>query len=189
MILNKIVYPLLILFGCKDVKSIPENLKETMTNKNFHQFKVKTIDGKELNLSDFKGKKVLVVNVASQCGYTPQYKQLQELYERKKDKGFEIIAFPSNDFGGQEPGTNQEIKNFCERNYGVTFTVCEKIAVIGQNQHPLYKWLTTKQENGWNDQAPTWNFCKYLIDENGNLVKYYSSAVSPLDDVILKELN
>ncbi len=152
--------------------------------KNLHQFKAKTIDGKEMALSSFKGKKVLIVNTASECGYTPQYSELEQLYKKYKAQGFEIIGFPSNDFGGQEPGSNQEIKAFCQKNYGVTFTMMEKITVKGNGIHPIYKWLTTKEENGVNADPVKWNFHKFLIDENGNLVKALPSSVKPMSPEI-----
>ena len=186
-VLKKIIYPFLLIFACKEVKTNPDkNIKSTME---FYSLKIKTIEGKELDLNSFKGKKLLIVNVASECGYTPQYKQLQELYDLKKNAGFEIIGVPANNFGGQEPGTETEIKSFCERNYGVTFTLTEKVSVVGKDQHQFYQWLSTKDKNGWNDQEPTWNFCKYLIDENGNLIKFFSASVSPLSDEILNELD
>jgi len=136
----------------------------------FHNFTVTDIYGEPYDLSQLKGKKVLVVNVASQCGLTPQYKQLQELYEKYENRDFVIIAFPCNDFGGQEPGTNDDIIDFCEINYGVTFPLMNKVVVKGNNKAPVYKWLTEKQENGIMDAEITWNFQKFMIDENGGLV-------------------
>lgn len=157
--------------------------KSTPKANGIYQFKVKTIDGKEITLEKFKGKKMLIVNVASECGYTPQYKDLQALYEKYKDK-LEVIGFPANNFGGQEPGTAPEIKSFCSKNYGVTFTMMEKISVKGDDMHPLYKWLSTKSENGVTDDAPKWNFSKYLLDENGKIIKFFPSRVSPMSDEI-----
>lgn len=185
-----IIYATLSFFGCKQIKSKPDNIN--MSDKiTFYDFleanpnaKVKSIDGKEIDYSQFKGKWVLIVNVASECGYTPQYKELQSLYETYKDKII-ILGFPANNFGGQEPGTNEEIKKFCTSEYNVTFPMFEKISVLGDEMHPLYKWLTNKDLNGWNDQLPKWNFNKYLLDENGNLIKYYSSAVKPMSDDIV----
>lgn len=153
----------------------------------FFDYTVNDINGTAVSMSKYKGKKLLIVNVASQCGYTPQYKDLQKLYESYGDK-LVVMGFPANNFGSQEPGTNTEIKNFCTKNYGVTFPMFEKISVKGNDIHPLYKWLTTKELNGWNSDAPTWNFCKYLIDENGKLLKFYKSGVSPLSDEIIKYL-
>jgi glutathione peroxidase len=154
-------------------------------DKNFHSFTVKTIDGNDFSLSEFKGKKVMVVNVASKCGLTPQYKQLQELFENYQNDNFVIVGFPANNFGAQEPGTNQEIKEFCTANYGVTFPMMEKISVKGDDIAPLYKWLTTKAENGIEDAEVTWNFQKFLIDENGNLVKSIPPRTVPLSDEII----
>lgn len=148
-----------------------------------YNFKLKTIDGKETTLGTFKGKKMLLVNVASECGYTPQYKNLQALSEKYKDK-LVVIGFPANNFGGQEPGTASEIKSFCTKNYGVTFPMMEKISVKGEDMHPLYKWLSNKAENGVTDEAPKWNFCKYLIDENGKIIRFFSSKTDPLSEEI-----
>ena len=155
----------------------------TETKSGFYAIKINGIDGKALSLSDFKGKKILIVNVASECGYTPQYAQLEELYEMKKDK-LVVLGCPSNDFGGQEPGSAQEIVKFCQQNYGVTFPLTEKLG-IKQNTHPLYQWLTQKQKNGVGDYEVAWNFHKFLIDENGNLVKSLPSSVTPLDNEII----
>lgn len=149
--------------------------------KTLHEFKVKTLEGKDFNFADLKGKKVLIVNTASECGYTPQYKDLEALYEKYNSKNFVIIGFPCNDFGGQEPGTSSDIKSFCSKNFGVTFPMMEKISIATS---PVYKWLTTKEENGVLDAKVNWNFNKFLIDENGNVVKYLSSNVKPLDAVI-----
>ncbi|MEA4980463.1 MAG: glutathione peroxidase, partial [Petrimonas sp.] len=145
-------------------------------------------DGKKFDLSQFKGKKVMIVNVASKCGFTPQYELLQELYDEYKDTGFVIIGFPANNFKDQEPGSNKEIKEFCTLNYGVTFPMMEKISVAGNDQAPLYKWLTHKSENGKIDQEVTWNFQKFLIDEKGNLVDVVMPKESPKSKVILNWL-
>lgn len=152
--------------------------------KNFHDFTVKTIDGKDLSLSTFKGKKVLVVNVASKCGFTPQYAQLQELYDKYREKNFVIIGFPANNFLHQEPGTDEEIQQFCSLNYGVTFPMMAKISVKGSDIAPLYKWLTQKSENGKQNAGIKWNFQKFLIDENGNWVDMLWSVTSPLSEKI-----
>ena len=153
--------------------------------KSFYDFKVKDIEGKDFDLSSLKGKKVLVVNTASKCGNTPQYEQLQKLYEEYGNKGFTIIGFPANNFGKQEPGTNAEIEEFCTKNYGVTFPMMSKISVKGDDMDPLYKWLTSKSLNGVLDSEVGWNFQKYLIDENGKLVKMVAPKVKPDDDQIL----
>lgn len=148
--------------------------------KSLYDFKVKDIDNNEFDFSHLKGKKVLIVNVASKCGLTPQYKQLEELYQKYKDKNFIVIGFPSNDFKGQEPGTNTEIKEFCSLNYGVTFPIMSKISVIGNSKAPIYKWLTEKSENGVLDAEVTWNFQKFMIDENGNIVGVVEPKENPL---------
>lgn len=155
--------------------------------KTFHDFSANNIDGRKVPLSVFKGKKVLVVNVASQCGYTPQYAELEELSKRYEGR-LVVIGFPANDFGAQEPGSNTEIKTFCQKNYGVTFPMMEKISVIGPKAHPLYKWLSEKEQNGVQDGAPKWNFTKYLIDENGKLIRRFDSNVKPLSEELTKAI-
>jgi len=150
--------------------------------KTLHDFKINSLEGNTINFADFKGKKVLIVNVASECGYTPQYAQLQELYEHSK-KELVIVGFPCNDFGGQEPGTATAIQNFCQVRYGVTFPLTEKVAIRSGEPHPIYKWLTAKSENGVKDSNVKWNFFKYLIDENGSFLEVYASGVSPFDIV------
>jgi glutathione peroxidase len=156
---------------------------------NFYEnnFNIKTIDGEPLNFEKFKGKKLLLVNVASKCGLTPQYKELQELYDKYNGK-LEIVGFPCNQFLNQEPGTAEEIKTFCTKNYGVTFTITEKIDVKGKNQHPIYQWLTDKEKNGVESSKVKWNFQKYLIDENGNYIAHFDPTVKPMSEEILKYL-
>ena len=154
-------------------------------NKSFYDFAVKTIDGKEFSLSSLKGKKVLVVNVASKCGLTPQYAQLEKLYEKYKDKDFVIIGFPANNFMGQEPGSNEEIAQFCSLNYGVTFPMMAKISVKGKEIAPLYQWLTEKKLNGKEDASVQWNFQKFMIDENGNWVGFASPKEIPFSEKIV----
>ncbi len=149
-----------------------------------HQFKVEGIEGDEIDFAGFRGKKVIVVNVASECGFTPQYQQLQELYAEFEDK-LVIVGFPSNDFGGQEPGSNREIRNFCTRRYGVTFPLTTKVTVKGSAAHPVYQWLTDKQKNGVSDSTVNWNFQKYLLDEDGRLRATLPSSASPFSDEIL----
>lgn len=153
----------------------------------FYSLKAKTIDGKEVAMSDYKGKYVLVVNVASKCHYTKQYEGLQELQKRYKNK-LVVLGFPSNDFWQQEPGTNVEIKTFCTVNYKVTFPLFEKTAVIGDKRHPIYQWLTDPAQNGWNKQKPTWNFNKYLIDPQGNLIEVFGASTKPLAKSITNHL-
>ncbi len=160
----------------------------TYSQKNFHDFIVKDIYGNDYKLSTLKGNKVLVVNTASKCGFTPQYKDLEKLYKEYKDKGLVIIGFPANNFLKQEPGTNEEIITFCEANYGVTFPMMSKISVKGDDIHPLYRWLTSKEQNGVMDSEVGWNFQKYLIDENGNLVNVVKPKENPYCDEIINWL-
>lgn len=151
----------------------------TYAQTSFYDFTVKDIAGNDFPLSQLKGKKVLVVNTASKCGFTPQYEGLQELFENYGDEDFMIIGFPANNFGSQEPGTNEEIASFCQLNYGVTFPMMSKISVKGDDQHPLYGWLTSRAENGLEDSSVTWNFQKYMIDEEGQLVGHFAPTVKP----------
>ena len=186
---------LLVLFACialgcnvgsqsQIVAEEVVNLEDMLMEKSFYDFRMKDIDGNVVDFSQYKGKKVLVVNVASKCGYTPQYAELQELNERYGDQVV-ILGFPANNFGGQEPGSNEDIKQFCTENYGVTFQMFDKVSVKGVDKHPLYRWLSDKDLNGWNDKEPSWNFCKYFIDENGELKKFFPSSVKPLDEEII----
>jgi len=154
----------------------------------FYDFKVKTLEGNDFDLSSLKGKKVMVVNVASKCGFTPQYKDLEEMY-RKYEGEMVIIGFPANNFGKQEPGTAAEIRQFCTENYGVTFPMMEKISVKGDDIHPLYKWLTSKAQNGVMDSEVRWNFQKYLIDANGKLVDVLYSKEKPESEKSIKWLS
>ena len=154
------------------------NLK-AQDKKSFYDFKVNTIDGKPFDLSTLKGKKVLVVNTASKCGNTPQYAQLEDLYKKYSGGNFTIIGFPANNFMGQEPGTNEQIKEFCMVNYGVTFQMMSKISVKGKDMDPLYKWLTSKEENGVMDAPVKWNFQKFMIDEKGNLAGMVPPSEKP----------
>lgn len=149
-----------------------------------HQFRIKDIEGNELDFSKFKGKKILIVNVASECGYTPQYGQLEELYEAFKDK-LVIVGFPCNDFGGQEPGSEFEIQQFCTVRYGVTFPLTQKVNIKGNNPHPIYQWLSHKSENGLSNNDVTWNFCKFLLDEEGQLIAFFPSATYPASEEII----
>ena len=153
--------------------------------KSFYDFKTTTIDGKPFDLSSLKGKKVLVVNVASKCGNTPQYAQLEELFKKYGGDKFTIIGFPANNFLRQEPGTNEEIKTFCTVNYGVTFPMMSKISVKGKDIDPFYTWLTEKQENGVMDAPVKWNFQKFMIDENGKLVGMVPPGELPTTDKIV----
>ncbi|WP_417854608.1 glutathione peroxidase [Xanthomarina gelatinilytica] len=152
-----------------------------------YDISINSLTGEAIDLSSFKGKKILIVNTASECGFTGQYEGLQELYNTYKDK-LVVIGVPCNQFGGQEPGTASEIQSFCKQNYGVTFLMTEKVDVKGENQHPLYKWLTSKELNGVSSSSVKWNFQKYLIDEKGNLIDYYYSITSPTSTKITKHL-
>lgn len=155
-------------------------------NGNFHQFKVKTLEDEDFDMASLKGQKVMVVNVASKCGLTPQYEELQELYEKYKDQNFVIIGFPANNFLNQEPGSPAEIREFCSSNYGVTFSMMEKISVKGKDIHPVYEWLTQKEKNGVMDAKVQWNFQKFLIDEEGNLIKMIPPKESVLSDEVFE---
>lgn len=150
----------------------------------FYDFKVRTLEGDEFDFSTLKGKKVMIVNTASKCGFTPQYKELQSLYENYGDK-LVIIGFPANDFANQEPGTAVEIRDFCTQNYGVEFPMMEKVSVKGRNMSPVYKWLTSREYNGVMDSEVKWNFQKYLIDENGKLVDVLYSKEKPDSEKVL----
>lgn len=154
--------------------------------KTFHDFKTQTLTGEEFDFASLKGKKILVVNTASKCGFTPQYEGLEALYQQYKDNNFVVIGFPANNFGNQEPGSNEEIAQFCEINYGVTFPMMQKLSVKGDDQHPIYSWLTNKSENGTMDSNVKWNFTKFMIDEEGKLVDVLSSMVKPDSDKITK---
>lgn len=153
-----------------------------------HQFKVSGIDGDAINFSAFKGKKILVVNTASKCGYTPQYADLEKLHQAYGKK-LVIVGFPANNFGGQEPGSNAEINEFCKKNYGVSFVMAEKVSVKGEDTHPLFKWLTQKSQNGVMDAEIKWNFTKFLLDEKGKLIAVFPSKVNPMSEEITRHLN
>jgi glutathione peroxidase len=183
----KAVYPLLIWITKLTGKNmnILTNTDQVAPSTPVYDLKVPLNNGQSVPLSDYKGKKVMLVNTASNCGYTGQYNDLQELYEQYKNK-LTIIAFPANDFGEQEKGSDQEIAQFCQVNFGVSFPLAKKSVVINSNeQNPVFQWLTNKKLNGWNDQAPTWNFSKYLLNEEGMLTHYFDPSISPLStDVI-----
>jgi glutathione peroxidase len=154
------------------------------TSKSIHSFQVESLEGGTINLSDYKGKKILVVNTASECGYTPQYKELQQLYDTYREK-LVVIGFPCNDFGQQEPGNNEEIKSFCTKNYGVTFPLAAKTTVKGSGIAPIYAFLTRKINNGVMDAEINWNFNKFLLDENGVLLQKFGSSVKPMSQEII----
>ena len=154
----------------------------------FYGYSAVSIDGYTIRMEEYKDRKILLVNVASKCGYTPQYKELEQLHKNHSNELI-VLGFPSNDFLWQEPGSNDEIKTFCQRKYGVSFQMFEKIHVKGKKQHSLYKWLSDSELNGWNNKSPSWNFCKYLIDEKGELIDFFPSRVNPLDTNITRHLN
>jgi len=162
-------------------------VNNTSVMTSIYSFKIDGIAGEQIDFADFKGKYILLVNVASQCGYTPQYAQLQELYTTFKDILI-IIGCPANNFGKQEPGTNDEIKTFCSLNYGVTFPITTKISVKGDNIHPLYQWLTQKSKNGKMDTEVQWNFQKYLINTEGELTDMFVSAIDPCSEEIINAI-
>lgn len=167
----------ILLFSCKTATS--------QATESLYTIGLTSLSGDKIDLNDFKGKKILFVNVASECGFTPQYEDLQSLYEKYKDKVV-IIGLPCNQFGKQEPGDAAEIESFCSKNYGVEFLMTEKIDVKGDNQHPLYKWLTSKELNGVDNSSVKWNFQKYLVDEDGNYIDVFYSMTKPMSDKITK---
>lgn len=160
--------------------------QNVVMEKSVFDFTVKDIYGEDFNFSTLEGKKIMIVNTASKCGLTSQYKGLERLYKKFKDQNFIIIGFPANNFLWQEPGSNEEIAKFCLKNYGVTFPMMEKISVKGSDMHPLYKFLTNKQENGYKDSSVKWNFQKYLINENGYLEKIISPRTKPDDPSVIE---
>jgi len=174
------IYPLLSRIT-KWIGKSQKIIKSTsMAPESFYLLNAVLIHGETFSFESLKGKKVLLVNTASDCGYTPQYKGLEQLHQQEKDR-LVIIGFPSNDFGEQEKGSNNEIGNFCEKNFGVTFLLTQKSIVKKMSgQDPVYKWLTDETKNGWNDVAPSWNFCKYLVNEEGNLTHFFESGIEPL---------
>lgn len=153
-----------------------------------YDFKVKGLEGGEINLADYKGKKILIVNTASKCGFTPQYEELEALHKKYGSK-LAIIGFPANNFGGQEPGSSTEIAEFCKRNYGVSFKMADKVSVKGDDVHPLFKYLTDEAKKMNVEDPIKWNFTKFLVDENGKLVKVFSSKVKPMSEEITVHLN
>jgi len=155
-----------------------------METRSFYDLHAQTIDGAEFSFNTLKGKRVLIVNVASKCGYTPQYEELQKLHERYGGEDFVILGFPANDFGFQEPGSESDIKNFCSKNYGVTFQMMSKVKTNKNRGHQVYQWLCNKEQNGVGDAKVSWNFNKFLIDENGQWVAHYESRMDPLSEEI-----
>lgn len=175
-------------------KTTPQNnnskmITEATKAETIYQFKVTDLYGKPFDFASLKGKKILVVNTASECGLTPQYQDLESIYKKYKDKNFVIVGFPANNFGAQEPGTNDQIAKFCKANYGVTFPMMSKISVKGNDKHAVYQFLTEKKRNGLQDSEVEWNFQKYLIDESGHLVKVLSPRTLPTDPEIINWIN
>jgi glutathione peroxidase len=185
MKIGSLLTALALPFTQNMAKSRPENT-ESVAGKNFHSFKMKGIDGKEIDFSQFKGKKIIVLNTASKCGYTPQYDDWEKFHKANKD--VVILGFPANEFGGQEPGSNSEIASFCQLNYGVSFQMMEKVVVKGSAKCELYQWLTDKSQNGWNEKEPSWNFCKYIINEKGELANFFASGIKPTSPEFIEAL-
>jgi glutathione peroxidase len=186
--LSGILCGFILLFSCPNyaqVKSLKPETQIPMSKENLHQFKMTSLTGETFDFSKLKGKKVLVVNTASECGFTPQYKELEAIYKEYQKMNFVVVGFPADNFGHQEPGTNKEIGAFCEKNYGVTFPMMEKSSVKGDDMNEIYKFLTQKSRNGKMDSEVKWNFQKYLIDENGMLVKMLPSKTLPTDPEII----
>ncbi|MEJ5049041.1 glutathione peroxidase [Chryseobacterium culicis] len=176
------------LQSCTNQKSeISKAKTNELMGKTIYDFKVESLDGKEINFADFKGKKILIVNTASECGFTPQYADLEKVYEEYKDK-LVVVGFPANNFGGQEPGTNTEIGTFCQKNYGVTFPMAAKVSVKGDDTAPIFKYLTEQELNGVKNTSILWNFTKFLVDENGKLIDSFVSTTKPTDVAITKYL-
>ena len=180
-----LLIPLLLiaLFSLNKMQKA-NNESSKIKKMSIHEFKVENINGDEFDFSSLKGKKIMVVNTASKCGLTPQYEKLEALYQKYKNENFIIIGFPSNDFMGQEPGSNEEIIAFCKKNYGVSFPMMSKVKVKGNDKCDLYSFLTSKSQNGLEDNKVQWNFQKYLLDENGFLVKVFSPRTLPDDPQI-----
>lgn len=185
MKIGSLLTALALPFTQNMAKSRPENTV-AVDGKNFHSFKMKGIDGKVIDFSQFKGKKIIVLNTASKCGYTPQYADWEKFHKANKD--VVILGFPANEFGGQEPGSNSEIASFCQLNYGVSFQMMEKVVVKGSAKCDLYQWLTDKSQNGWNEKEPSWNFCKYVINEKGELANFFASGVKPTSPEFIEAL-
>ena len=177
----------LTVIGCKQQENLNKKLEvnNDMEKQSIHQFTVQDIEGNDFNFASLAGKKVMVVNTASKCGLTPQYKQLEEVFQQYKNDNFIIIGFPANNFMSQEPGTNEEIATFCERNYGVSFPMMSKISVSGKDMHEVYQFLTQKTKNGVADSEVEWNFQKYLLNEKGELEMIISPRTLPNDEKIL----
>ena len=175
---NSLSLRIVVFLVCALMNNLKANKLHEKKMNNFYDITIKNINGNNIDLSKLEGKHILVVNVASRCGYTSQYEGLQKLYEDNKDQ-IEIIGVPCNDFGRQEPGTASEIKEFCSINYGVEFTLTEKQSTKGKSKSKLYHWLSNPDLNGWNSELPSWNFCKYIINNNGELTHFFPSNIKP----------
>lgn len=171
----------------KVITNHTDNMHNVQPATTFHTLKAIDINGNEVPMSEYKGKKIIVLNTASKCGYTPQYADWQAFYE-KNSESFVVLGFPCNQFLGQEPGSSEEIATFCSANYGVTFPMFEKVNVKGKNQSPVYQWLSSPEQNGWCDEVPGWNFCKYMINEQGELTHFFGSKVKPDSEEFLKAI-
>lgn len=167
-------------FNANKVSSVSESntINSKIQSASFYTLQAVSIEGETISMDKYKGKKIIILNVASKCGYTPQYADWQAYYEKNKDNVV-VLGFPCNQFLSQEPGSASEIETFCQKNYGVTFQMFDKVDVKGDQQSPVYKWLTDSTLNGWNNDVPSWNFCKYLIDENGKLTHFFASKIKP----------
>lgn len=165
-------------FNSGKVASAQMQKENTVSSVGFYDLKATSLDGQEVKMSQYKGKKIVILNTASKCGYTSQYADWQKFYEANKENVV-VLGFPCNQFMGQEPGTSGEIASFCQLNYGVTFPMFEKVDVKGDEQSPIYQWLSNPEKNGWCSDVPSWNFCKYLIDEKGNLTHFFASKIKP----------
>jgi glutathione peroxidase len=183
----KFLYPLITLFSGLFKNGVETNKEKIEPNSSFYSLSATLNNGQVFSFDSLKGYKVIIVNTASDCGFTAQYSQLEELYQQHKDK-LKIIAFPANDFKDQEKGNDDDIAAFCKLNYGVSFLLMQKTKVVGSEQNDVFKWLSNKNINGWCNQQPEWNFCKYLIDENGVLLNYFPSAVSPLSKKVVDKI-
>lgn len=173
-----------LAFFCSSLVSKPDSAIQTQT---IYDFKVASLNGGFIDFADFKGKKILIVNTASKCGFTPQYEDLEALYKKYEGK-LVIIGFPANNFFSQEPGSNETIEAFCKKNYGVTFPLAAKISVKGKDMAPIYKWLCNKSDNGVMDAKVSWNFNKFLLDEKGKLIAHFKSKVKPMSEEIVSKL-
>src|SRR5258705_1862871 len=186
----KAIYPAWMWYNRLTGKrsKVMTNDKHDPSSQSLYDLSVQLNTGHTLHFDSLKGKKILIVNTASNCGYTNQYADLEKLYEKYKDK-LAVIGFPANDFKEQEKGPDEEIAEYCKLNYGITFPLAKKTTVIkNAQQNEVFKWLTDKNRNGWNEQQPSWNFSKYLVNENGELIKYFDPAISPLSDEVIKAI-